>query len=591
MKSIIKMVILVLALSLFGCEEIEKAAKNYLKGEEYFYSGQFNEAINEFQKMGEDDTSALFMIGVSYYMQKRYNESILYLEKVVQLCKKGKLCVIPANAVFFWLGRGYLGKGDIEKAIKILEIVAENSVENPKPPFDYPSWQRLYSTLVPKKSNALFWLSDAYYWKGEYQKAVEKLNESIKLESNFSDSFYLLAMSYGKLKEYSKAVEAAKRAIELNPKTPAYYGILGLIYQEQKKYKEAEENFKMAIELDPKTVVHYLNLANIYHEKESYNEAINTLTKAVEINPSHIEAMLLLTNTYMAMGQFDKAIEIANETIKNNTMIDKKASVFFAQRSLCYREKGNLEQAMKDAEKAYSLNPNLDYTKETLGAVYIDKGKYDEAINILSSTDKDNYFSKLLLATAYAKAGKFNEAISVYKNIPEDYLITKSVLRNNAINTLYTALKPYKDSMMQSVKILEAKGQYKEAIKEYANLLKIADEKEAKKIRAHIAELMIRYPHLFALSEEARKTVIKAEAYTSEGNFEKAIEEYKKVLEISPFFPGLYKALAYNYGQIKDHKKAIKNLNIYLELVPDAPDFREAKDQIYKWEFMMEKGE
>jgi tetratricopeptide (TPR) repeat protein len=294
------------------------------------------------------------------------------------------------------------------------------------------------------------------------------------------------------------------------------------------------------------------------------------------------------TQAALMIKRGDKEFE---KTITRKTMIDKKASAFFAQRSFCYREKGNLDQAMKDAEKAYSLNLNLDDTKEALGAVYIDKGKYDEAINILSSANKDNNFSKLLLATAYAKAGKFNEAVSVYKNIPEDYLITKSVLRNNAINTLYTALKPYKNSLMQSVKALEAKGQYKEAIKEYANLLKIADEKEAKGIRAHIAELMIRYPHLFALPEEARKFVIRAEIYTEEGKFEKAIEEYQKALELSPFYPNLYKALALSYGQIKDYKKAIKNMNIYLELYPDAPDIRAAKDQIYKWEFMMEKGE
>jgi len=390
---------------------------------------------------------------------------------------------------------------------------------------------------------------------------------------------------------YEEAIVAAKRAIEINPTEPEAYAVLGLIYQDQKKYKDAEENFKKAISLNPEFINFYLQLANLYYEKEFYNEAVNTLTKALEINPSNIEANYLLIKAYMAMGQFDKAIEMVNETIKNSTMIDKKASIFFAQRSLCYREKGNLDQAMNDAEKAYSLNSNLDDTKEALGIVYIDKGKYDEAINILSSTDKDNYFSKLLLATAYAKSGKFNEAVSVYKNIPEDYLITKSVLRNNVLNSFYITIKPYKDPILKNAKDLEAKGQYKEAIKEYANLLKISDEKEAKGIRAHIAELMIKYPHLFALPEEARKSVIKAEAFTEEGKFKKAIEEYQKALELSPFYPNLYKALALSYGQIKDYKKAIKNMNIYLELYPDAPDIRAAKDQIYKWEFMMEKGE
>jgi len=392
-------------------------------------------------------------------------------------------------------------------------------------------------------------------------------------------------------KHYDEAIAAAKRAIEINPAESAAYAVLGLIYQEQKKYKDAEENFKKAISLNPESIDFYLQLANLYYEKESYNEAVNTLTKALEINPSNIEANYLLINTYMAMGQFDKAIEIANETIKNNTMIDKKASIFFAQRSLCYREKGNLDQAMKDAEKAYSLNSNSDDTKEALGAVYIDKGKYDESINILSSANKDNNFSKLLLATAYAKGGKFNEAVGVYKNIPEDYLITKSVLRNNVLNSFYITIKPYKDSILKNAKDLEIKGQYKEAIKEYANFLKIANEQEAKEIRSHIAELMIKYPHLFALSEEAKKYAIRASMYTEEGKFEKAIEEFQKALELSPFFPELYKAISLVYGQMKDYKKAIKNMNIYLDLYPDSPDIRTAKGYIYKWELMMEKGE
>jgi len=451
---------------------------------------------------------------------------------------------------------------------------------------DYSMWDAAQNAIieaVKKIPNEVAWVLS------NPEKARLILKQNINPQSSYD--FVAFANLSRFTKHYDEAIAAAKRAIEINPNNDLAYAVLGLIYQEQKKYKDAEENFKKAISLNPKYIYFYLKLANLYYEKESYNEAVNTLTKALEINPSYMEANYLLINTYMAMGQFDKAIEIANETIKNNTMIDKKASVFFAQRSFCYREKGNLDQAMKDAEKAYSLNSNSDDTKEALGAVYIDKEKYDEAINILSSANKDNNFSKLLLATAYAKAGKFNEAVSVYKNIPEDYLITKSVLRNNAINTLYTALKPYKNSLMQSVKALEAKGQYKEAIKEYASLLKIADEKEAKGIRAHIAELMIRYPHLFALPEEARKFVIRAEIYTEEGKFEKAIEEYQKALELSPFYPNLYKALALSYGQIKDYKKAIKNMNIYLELYPDDPDIRAAKDQIYKWEFMMEKGE
>jgi tetratricopeptide (TPR) repeat protein len=500
---------------------------------------------------------------------------------------------------------------------------------------------KLKQRINPQSSSDFIAFANLSRFTKHYDEAIVAAKRAIEINPNESAAYAVLGLIYQEQKKYKEAEENFKKAIALNPKFQPYYLNLANLYYEKESYNEAVNTLTKTLEIDPSHMGANYLLINTYMAMGQFDKAIESANKAIKYNTiTGVGIWIKVEGDYPIVEKIsedgpakmagieigDKIIKVNNQstkklelkdvtnllrgeegtqvtltikrgdkefekTITRKTMIDKKASIFFAQRSLCYREKGNLEQAIKDAEKAYSLNPNLDGTKEALGAVYIDKGKYDEAINILSSANKDNNFSKLLLATAYAKAGKFNEATSVYKNIPEDYLITKSVLRTNAINTLYTALKPYKDSMMQSVKTLEAKGQYREAIKGYANLLKIADEKEAKEIRAHIAELMIKYPHLFALPEEARRSVIRAETYTEEGKFEKAIEEYQKALELSPFFPNLYKALALSYGQIKDYKKAIKNMNIYLELYPDAPDIRAAKDQIYKWEFMMEKGE
>ncbi|MGQ9693930.1 MAG: hypothetical protein ACUVWV_04215 [Thermodesulfobacteriota bacterium] len=44
-----------------------------------------------------------------------------------------------------------------------------------------------------------------------------------------------------------------------------------------------------------------------------------------------------------------------------------------------------------------------------------------------------------------------------------------------------------------------------------------------------------------------------------------------------------------NYAELKEYERAIGNLQIYLELSPDAPDARAAKDEIYKWEYLLEK--
>jgi len=474
-----------------------------------------------------------------------------------------------------------------------------------------------------------------------YNEAIAAAKRAIELNPNEDATYALLGLIYQEQKKYKEAEENFKEAIAIDPKLIYPYWALADLYYEKESYTETVNTLAKALEIDPSYVRTYADLIFTYMALGNFDKAIEiankgigffTITgvglkigkeerdypvvktlmegpakmagiepgdKIIKINKQSTKNLKLSDVANLLRGEEGTQVTLTikrgdkefKKTITRKTMIDKRASVFFAERSLCYREKGNLEQAIKDAEKAYALNPNLDGTKEALGAVYIDRGKYDEAINVLSLASKDNNFAKILLATAYAKAGKFNEALNTYTNIPEDYLITKSVLRNNAINALYTALKPYKNTIAQQAKTFESKGQYKEAIEEYVKLLMIADEKEAKEIRAHIAEFMIRYPHLFALTEEARKVVIRAEIYTQEGKFEKAIEEYKNALRISPFFPALYKALALNYAQIKEYKKAIKNMNIYLELYPDAPDLRQAKDQIYKWEFLIEKGE
>lgn len=90
------------------------------------------------------------------------------------------------------------------------------------------------------------------------------------------------------------------------------------------------------------------------------------------------------------------------------------------------------------------------------------------------------------------------------------------------------------------MKTLEAKGQYREALKEYAELLKIANEREAERIRNHVGMMIKNRPYLGELSEEASKHILRAEVSTKEGRFGEDINEYKKASKIAPFFVQLY---------------------------------------------------
>ncbi|HBE32507.1 MAG TPA: peptidase C14, partial [Cyanobacteria bacterium UBA11368] len=63
-----------------------------------------------------------------------------------------------------------------------------------------------------------FYRGNAYYFKGEYDLAIEDLNEALKLNPNSAKAFYNRGVAYGNKGEYDRAIADFTAAINLNPK-------------------------------------------------------------------------------------------------------------------------------------------------------------------------------------------------------------------------------------------------------------------------------------------------------------------------------------------------------------------------------------
>jgi tetratricopeptide (TPR) repeat protein len=91
------------------------------------------------------------------------------------------------------------------------------------------------------------------------------------------------------------------------------------------------------------------------------------------------------------------------------------------------------------------------------------------------------------------------------------------------------------------------------------------------------------------VSEDARKYALRSEVLLKEGNFEQVATELKKAIQIAPYAARLYYNFALINAELKKYPEAIRHMKIYLKAAPDAPDARPARDEIIKWEFMIEK--
>ncbi|MCX8070154.1 MAG: tetratricopeptide repeat protein, partial [Thermodesulfovibrionales bacterium] len=448
-----------------------------------------------------------------------------------------------------------------------------------------------------------------------YAEAITFTKKALEMDPKSVASYALLGLIYKEQKKYKEALNNFEKARGHRPKDLFYYQKLYELYLEIEDYNSAINVLNKALNISPNNTLLLTDLANAYLLDGRFKEAIEhtknifstsgigimidvvekypVVRKIVEPSPAHKAGLQVGDRILKINGQsiegweknkiirdlrgpvgsqivvtierkgWDKPKDI---TVVREIIFDKKVAYALAVRAIALREIGNKEDFIRDAEKAYSINPNDTWARRAMVFALIDKGNFSDALKIIPKDKTD--FERLLETVIYARLQDMKKASEVFSQILDEYLITKSAFKQSLINLAQNSLRPYKENKLKNAKEYEARRMFKEALKEYQEYLVIADEKEAKIVRAHIADLIAKHPHLFTLTEEARKFVLRAETFTSEGKFEKAIEEYKKALKFSPFFPALYKALALNYAQLKDYKLAIKNMHYYLDLYP-----------------------
>ena len=506
-------------------------------------------------------------------------------------------------------------------------------------------------SLNPSISDNFKGLSASYNKLKQYDEAITAAKRAIELKPNNADAYHNLGIAYGMKKQYSEAIKALQKAIEINPKMSVTYAWMGRFLMQKDAYTEAVEVYKKVIEIAPSILSSHGDLAMAYFKMGKFDETISVIDRGIKLWTSTgtgLEQVIFIEDGYPVVktifkdsraqvfengpakiadiqtgdkivkidGQSTKGLDIAKvlqkmfghegtqvtltierngikepltKVITQETYILKDGAALLAIRSLAYRHKDSLEAALKGAEKAYSLDSGNDWARLSLGAAYLDRGQYDESIKLLSQI-KDNPMARLLEATAHAKQGKAKEAATIYLSIPEEAISPKNIPLMNDRMVLLQTFKPIVKEHRDKARSFESKGQYQEALAELSEALKIADDTEAQAIQETTFSMLRRNPLLAEMPEDARKYALRSEVLLKEGNLEQAATELKMAIQIAPYAARLYYSSALINAELKRYPEAIHHMKIYLKAVPDAPDARAVKDEMIKWEFMMEKG-
>ena len=290
-----------------------------IRGDEFFTSGQYDEAIEEYVKALEIDpehASANYKIGNAYLeigrldlAESNYRTAILINPDLPDPSSGlGIFYYTRANG-HLEAGRPTEAEADYDKALHL----------NPDLPDPYSGLGTFYYT----RANGHLEAKRPTEAEADYDKAL-RLNPDLPDPYSGLGTFYYTRAN-GHL-EAGQAIEAEAdydKALHLNPDLPDPYSGLGTFYYTRanghlkaKRPTKAEADYDRALRLNPNLLDPYPNLSkyyydrgNAYTEKQEHELAEFNLQKAVRLNPANTSYKSKLDDVIEAVKELDSERE------------------------------------------------------------------------------------------------------------------------------------------------------------------------------------------------------------------------------------------------------------------------------------------
>jgi tetratricopeptide (TPR) repeat protein len=140
------------------------------------------------------------------------------------------------------------------------------------------------------------------------QRAIERLEKSIKFAPNFYNAHLGLAQEYRETDRLDAAEKELTRASALNPREATPLIQLGEIYLEKNNFERAVKVLSQAIRIEPGSAVAHYALGRARYKLSQYAEAEQAFTRAALLDKDFEAAELMLLHAYVRQGKLSAAL-------------------------------------------------------------------------------------------------------------------------------------------------------------------------------------------------------------------------------------------------------------------------------------------
>ena len=278
-----------------------------------------------------------------------------------------------------------------------------------------------------KSDEVLFNEAKALHIKGEIKDAQEIYLQLLKKNSNNSNLLFLLGTTYVQQKNYQKAKDYLNISIKINSNFPQSYNSRGVIFAEEGEYQNAIKDYDKALSLKKDYFDANLNKAVALKNISKFNESIKHFEICIKLKPNDSKIYNNLGNLCKNLKKYNTAKKYYTESIRLNKNF---AEAYNNRGELLQLHFNEFEKAIQDFDNALKINKDLNYIKgKKLHAKMSlhDWNSYNEELKII----KDEIKNKKKTIYPFAH-------MSLIDDPGQQKVITEKYLDNNYLTPLKT---------------------------------------------------------------------------------------------------------------------------------------------------------
>ncbi|MFC2125052.1 tetratricopeptide repeat protein [Bacteroidota bacterium] len=264
---------------------------------------------------------------------------------------------------------------------------------------------------------------DRYFQKGndalderKLQQAMQFYDRVLEIDPDFSDAWNNKGIIFYSMSKFVDAVLCYDRAIQTNPDlietyfnranafyelgkinqakndliiteniyqdSTSFHFLKGLILYDLKEYKNSIDEFSYVLMNTPDNPEVYVNLATNYLYLDSLDRSESLIVQALHIDSSLADAYNVSCQIHIRKGKYAVAEKLIEKALK----LDPDNPYFLNNRGFLRLMTNHPEEAVLDIDRSIELDPDNPWSYRNKGIWYIEKGKYSDALRVLSQS-------------------------------------------------------------------------------------------------------------------------------------------------------------------------------------------------------------